>query len=130
MAIAISLDDTYEYVLPEEKENPDKTIWIIGSIPGRIMHKLLLSIRQSNGDIQVEHETTMETVRHGLKGWKNFKNAKGDQKEFQKEKLFCYGKDREVLKDSLLDEINPDALSKLAFQMLSSNQLSEQERKN
>lgn len=117
MATGISLADTWEFSLPN-----DSTTWILGYLDGLLMLKLLNEKDPS--------QFIIGSVQFGLKGWKNFKNAKGEEILFRSKKEFLYGEDRLVVDQEVLKVIPTPILTALGWEIANKQRLGEDEKKN
>ena len=75
-------DEAVEYTLKAEKDNPDKTIFLIKEMDSSVSFMLLEQATSfdENGKIKSQDlaKSTKIMIEQGLVGWKNFKNKKGE----------------------------------------------------
>ena len=117
MITGINLDETVEYSISTDKENP--TIFILGIIPATVIMGLSFNV-----EVSKNVETMVQVIQLGLKGWKNF------DKEFETEKKVIAGREVQTVKRDLVDTFSAQVIVELATKILEVNKLSEQERKN
>lgn len=134
----IPINETYEYILPEDKENP--TIWILGHLDSLTKSKIFMDLfsvqfsleeTKSAEYVPKKHPLEMDfaAVRFGLKGFKNFQ-LNGKEIEFKTEKLDTFGKTYLVVADEILSMIPQTIISKLARKIFEEISISEEQRKN
>ena len=133
----IPVNETYEYILPSDKENP--TIWILGFLDSITKTKILVGmfdIKYDSKDIGNSRltpknplETNLELCRFGLKGFKNFKHN-GKEIEFKTEVRNIFGKDYPIVSDETLGAIPDKVLRDLAGKILEELSISKEQEKN
>ena len=116
MITGINLQDTIDYVIPEDKENP--TVWKIGVVPSYIFAKMF-----SNGSTD-DIESVFNLLKVSIKGWESF------NVEFRTEKQKLFGREIDVVPIELLDRIPLNVITKLVNKVIELNRISEIERKN
>lgn len=116
MISGLDLNQTVDYVLENDKDNP--TIWKLGVIPS------YLFARVSSEANTKSIETAYKILQLGIRGWDNFNIPF----ETQIEKI-C---DREmnVVPLSILERIPLRVITELSMKIMEVNQLTEIERKN
>lgn len=68
--------------------------------------------------------------RHGIKGWSNLKDVKGDDVPYITRKKNVVGNNYLVVDEAVLSAIPSDVLSELGAKIISLTEVSEEERKN
>ena len=116
MIIGLDLNETTEYVLSTDKENP--TVWKLGVIPSYIFARI-----SAEGE-KKEIEMAYKILQVAIKGWDNFTFPF----ETVKEKLF--GREMDVVPISLLEKIPIKVITELSMEVMKINQITEPERKN
>lgn len=137
MIKGISINETEEYVSKYDLgDNP--TIWIIGVLDSLTMAEIRDMITIFENDEFVGTSKTKlkinvadaETVRHGLKGFKNFYSSNGTVIEFKTERRNMGTKVMNAVNDDVLRTIPLYIIRELAEVIRSKNVLSEIESKN
>jgi len=116
MITGLNLDDTIDYTLKTDIENP--TIWKLGIIPSYIFARI--SADASAREI----ETAYRILQVAVRGWENFNVPF----ELVTEKI--YGRDINVVPISLLERIPINVITELSIKVMEINQISSEERKN
>jgi len=135
----INVGETIEYVLKSDKKDP--TIWIIGILDSLVKTRLadLGTIYRYNPEAPKDSvaETRMniaeqdfEFVKFGLKGFKNFKDAKGSEIAFKTEKKTLGNTEYDVVSDETIKYIPRIAITEIAKKIAEENIISEDEEKN
>jgi len=135
----INVGETIEYTLPGDTEDP--TIFVIGILDSILKAKLtdIGMVYKYNPDAPKDSvaetrlnigEQDLEFVRFGLKGFKNFKDAKGNDIPFKTIKRKIANTEYDVVSDDTLRYIPKSAITELAKKIAEENVLSDKERKN
>ena len=135
----INVGETVEYVLKDDKTNP--TTWILGILDSLIKTRLtdLGMVYKYNPEAPKDScaeshmniaEQDFEFVKFGLKGFKNFKDAKGSEIVCKTEKKTVGNTEYDVVSDETLKVIPRAAITELAVKIAEENLLAEEEEKN
>ncbi len=135
----INVGETIEYTLPGDTEDP--TTFIIGILDSILKSKLkdLGMVYRYNPDAPKDSvaechmnigEQDLEFVRFGLRGFKNFKDKKGNDIQFKTTKRKIANTEYDIVSDETLGHIPIEAITKLAKKIAEENVLSEKETKN
>jgi len=119
MISGIDLNQTWEYVLPQDKKAP--TTWILGVLPASLVGLLVDRTTPQNN-----YEIMGWIVRMGLRGWKDF-NTKAEYKTVEAD---CFGRKVEVLSMEVFDALPPMVIPILAREIQSKFNLSVADQKN
>lgn len=134
----IPVNETYEFVLPNDKENP--TIWILGHLDSITKMRILTSIFEvkyntsniANSEVvplKNPMEMDLEACRFGLKGFKNFQ-LNGKDIEFETEEKQVFGKMYRVATDATLGSIPRNVTRELSEKILAEASISKEQEKN
>lgn len=136
---AIDLNEVKDFVMPGDKDNP--TVFKIGALDTSIRSKIedeatsfsvspgANSSGEASTQLKIAHKN-LQLVRFGLKGFKNFLDAKSKPIQFKTETYNLLGRSYEVIASSLLDIIPMNVISRLAAEIKKENTLTEKEIKN
>ena len=135
----ISVGETVEYVLEDDKTNP--TTWILGILDSLIKTRLtdLGMVYKYNSEapkdsVAESHmniaEQDFEFVKFGLKGFKNFKDTKGSEIVLKTEKKTIGNTEYDIVSEDTLKVIPRAAITELAKKIAEENLFSEDEEKN
>jgi hypothetical protein len=122
--IAVSTQEEWDFVLPEERGTESATTFRLRPLPLRVRDEAvdLLTRRGTAEGIPFGTFSTL-VLRSGLVGWTNFKTAKGAE--------VAFGVDRNgKVRDDLLERIPHDAALTIANEVMFHSQLTEADRKN
>ena len=122
MITGINLLETENYVSKYDNVEP-KTVWKIGAIDSEQMP--IVMMEETKALI-----TMTMAVRFGLRGFENFKDAKGRDVVYATEEKVFMGRLCTVLADSVLKIMPAMLIIELGQQILKIGQLSENEAKN
>ena len=139
MLEAINIGETFEYSLKGDKKDP--TIFILGILDSLIKTRLtdLGMVYKYNPEAPKDSfaearmniaEQDLEFVRFGLKGFKNFKDKKGDDIQFKTTKRTLANTEYEVVSDDTIKLIPRFAITELAQKIAEENKLTGPQRKN
>lgn len=134
----IPVNETYECVLPDDKENP--TIWILAHLDSITKTRILTGMfdiklnalkPEASEVIPSKNplEMDLEAVKFGLKGFKNFQ-LNGKAVEFKTEKKEVFGKSYELVIEEILGRIPRKVLRFLSDKILAEASISEEQEKN
>lgn len=140
MLVGLTMTAQTHYVsaLDPAKGTPEATTFLLGSIDratmARIMDKALV-FKQGDGDeagaSQVRmNEVNYELVRHGLKGWTNFKDADGNDIPLETVADASIGRLRQVVSHASMDRLSMDLISDIAREVNRINSLTKEQAKN
>lgn len=132
---AINPDAISEYSLISDT-GEDKTIFQLGTIDSFVrayVDDTHLNIKKEDGsfdDVAIHHKY-LEFVKFGLKGWKNFKDASGQDIQFKSEEVSLprLGK-RAVASDESLKCLDLKWIIELGLEIIAHNSLSKADSKN
>lgn len=143
MAIkALDLGSITRYV---SDSDPDKgteteTRWELGVIDSKLMGKLKddatsfgVNPAAPEDDLDVsinQNQLHFLVCRHGIKGWANFQDAKGNDIPFKTRKKNVVGNNYEIVDDAVLSKVPSDVLAELGAKIIALNEVPEEERKN
>lgn len=138
MIKAVDIDAVCDYVCKDDRNVPEaeRTIWKIGVLDSLTMADISQMDVEFNPDSKEQKVRAniagrdLDYVRYGLKGWTNFKNAKGEDIKPMFNTLSKGNRPAQVLHDNCLRQIPPKIIQELAEVILSNNGLSEGEEKN
>lgn len=122
MITGINLFETENYTSKYDKSEP-KTVWKIGAIDSESMPIVMAD----NGNTIL---AMTQAVRFGLKGFENFKDAKGNDVVYATEQKVFMGRLCNVLADSILKILPPMLILELGTKIVKIGELSEAEAKN
>ncbi len=139
--VGITLDATEEYesTYDPQKGQEGATKFVLGTLPARVQAMLRDKATKfrpdpnENNNVVAEflpNEAAFETVRYGLRGWKNFLDAKGDEIEFKTVSRSVAGRQFQVVSEMILDLLPLEVIQELADKIRNLNKASEEERKN
>ena len=115
MITGLDLNETTDYILENDKENP--TIWKIGTLSSVLYTRITTRTEEPL-------EASFKCLQIGLKGWDNFNIP------FESKKETIFGHECEVVPIEIIGKIPMKALTELYNQILVVNNLKEDERKN
>ena len=115
MISGLDLDQTVDYILERDKENP--TVWKLG-ILSSVLYTRITSTTEN------PLEAAFKCIQIGLKGWDNFDIP------FRTEKETIFGKEYDVIPLDIVERISMKDLTELYDRILVVNNLKEDERKN
>lgn len=138
MITAIDIDATREYTCKAERELPEaeRTVFKLGTIDSITMGKLDrmdVEFNSETNDTKVQANILgreIEFVRHGLKGWTNFKDSKGVEVQENFITVGRVGGSVKQLHDDVLRRIPVAVIKELAQAIREQNVIGEPERKN
>lgn len=122
MIKGLGLLETKEYKSIYDKVEP-KTVWILGVLDSDIFD--LLGGNEGN-----KLSSMAETVKFGLKGFTNFKDASGNDVTYATVSKVIGNTTYKVVADNIMKIIPPQVKYELANEIIKISQISEEERKN
>ena len=140
--VGITLDTTREFVssYDDAKGTPEATVFIIGTLDSRIFGllrdkgtTLQVDTSRPNDEVQTQinaSEVAFLTVQYGLKGWKNFRDAAGNDLVYKTVRRTHSGQTYSVVDPEILKRLPSAIITELAEQIRSDNEMSESEVKN
>jgi len=149
----------YQSKLDPARGTPQATVFKIGSIPTRVKAKLRDRMSRFNADAMAfagfaesskdgdgdsvggpgkldvafqipTSEIAIETVRHGLKGWANYKDEQGNDIPFKTQTAIEDGAKCAVVHESCIERMELELILELAEEIDRVNSVSENERGN
>lgn len=138
MVKAVDIDAVSDYICKEDRDLPkdQQTIFKVGVLDSLTMADI------SQMDVEFNPESKekkiraniagreLDYVRHGLKGWENFKDATGQEIQARFDTVSRGGRTTKTLHDSCLRQIPAKVIKELAEAILDINELSERDEKN
>lgn len=121
MITGINLNETIDYIIKADKENP--TIWKLGILPSYVMTMLL-----TDRDVSIG-EKMIDTVKFGLKGWDNFK-INGKEVIAKKEPRKIGDMTFQVLTSESISVIPVNVINELSNEIVKVNSITKEEEKN
>lgn len=131
MPIAIDPTKTWDYILKCDRGTDNPTVFVLGALTvadEAALQDRMVSIK--DGTTQVASGThTLDVLRRGLRGWKDFITSGGDLVPF---KTDASRRTRGVdpVSDESLAYLSPEHRRELAEAIIERNTMSEAERKN
>ena len=114
MITGLNLDETVDYTLENDKENP--TVWKLGVISSYLYSRLTAESQPLEGSFRI--------LQIAIKGWENFTIP------FRTKRQTVCGRDMEVLPLEDLEKIPMRVLTELYTRILIINNLKDDEIKN
>lgn len=140
--IGITLDTTREYVsdLDPAKGSDEATVFVLGTLDSRIFGMIrdkatTMSVDPTdpNGEVNTTinvNEVAFTTAMYGLKGWKNFRDGKGNDIKFATIKRTHGNQSYTVVDPEVLKRLPSVVIMELAEQIKTDNDVSEDAAKN
>jgi hypothetical protein len=139
MITGIDISETFDYISPSDKSEP-KTVFKVGVIPTIVMASIrdqsrivMVDLQTMDGKTPVRTniaEMQLNYVRHGLKGWSNLKDKRGNVLTFTTKKTTLAGREIDIVSDESLNQIPDDIIQELSEKIRDLNTLSSEEIKN
>ena len=128
MPVAISLDETKDYVLKVECEKngdpkPSATVFVLGVMDQIKLASVSILTRKIAKDDNAFERYVRDTLRYGLKGWRNFTDKTGRLVTFETD-------DNGTPTDATLSKIPATHLIELAVEIIRYNSMTGQELGN
>jgi len=141
MAFQIRTGETKEVVLDKDPDKSNPTVWTIGTLDLRsraFIQDETTAFQVSDSDRPKEKadvklrlsQSKILTVQFGLKGWKNLKDAFGQEIPYEHDTLTLDGKSYEVVAKALIERFSYELVEQLSEAILKLNTLAEPDRKN
>ena len=92
-----------------------------------------LSGREGSADINIltrVNQTNIDSVRHGLVGFVNFTDSKGDQMKFTTQKVIVNGRSYDVASDAVMNSLGIILVQEMATQIKGLSEVTAGEEKN
>jgi hypothetical protein len=140
MAFQIRSGEQKEYVSPNDPDGSDPTTWILGTLDLRA--RTYIQDETATFEVSSERPTdkagvklrigerNVLIVRFGLKGWRNLKDAHGQEIPFEQDTVPLDGKSYPVVARRLIEMLPYELIEELAGAILALNTLMEHDRKN
>lgn len=141
---ALTLDEEWTYVSKFD-QGEDKTIWKLGVIDAALLATIEDSMyefsvpRNEEGTVDDDSpastklsikQRNLAVVRHGLRGFENFKFTDGTEAKFQACSKVRAGHNVKVVEMATINQIPPKIIDELANEILERNSLTGDEAKN
>jgi len=138
------LDPAKVYSVPEKGEKPKFTVkpgatvfklrsldvFLKGHIYDNASQMTGKSGSDEVGIVTRVNQTNIETVRHGLAGIENFKDAKGADIPFSTQKAVVNGRNYDVVADGIMNKLGIRLVQELAAQIKDISEVKGDEEKN
>ena len=141
--IGLTLGSTKDYqsIYDSEKGSADATVFVLGTLDSRIMGKIrdLATTVTFNSPTRMSdeaqttinsNEVAFNTVLYGLRGWKNFKDAKGNDIPFTTLERRHSGALYNIADPEIIKTLPTEIIQELAEQIRSANEVKEVDAKN
>lgn len=141
MAFQIRTGETREYISPKDPDSTQPTRWTLGALDLR--SRTYVQDETTAFEVSPSQRPTDKTsvklrlsernvllARFGLKGWKNLKDAQGQEVPFEQDTLPIDGKSYSLVAKRLIEQFPYELIEELAAEILNLNTLTEQDRKN
>ena len=138
----ISIHETVDFVSKYDPDKENPTLWEIGILDSLTKSKIedMSTVFEVDGSApdSAKAKTTLnlndaniDTVRFGLKGFKNFPDPQtGKDIEFKRDIIVRFGKQHHVVSNEVLRVIPIEILNELAGEIAKRSKLSPKEEKN
>lgn len=139
---ALDLGHVEEYVSPNDPDPSNPTVWLLGTISGRLQAIIKDGAAKFAADLDADgtpsnfkatvtpNQLALDTVMFGLRGWRNFPDKKGAEVQYKTEKRTLPGATVDVLARECIDRIDIVTVRELAERLEKINEVSEEDRKN
>lgn len=127
MVIAIDPERTFDYVLQEEKEKENPTIFKLKILAARELAEIednVSSFVSGKGEVELRIRPgteILQILRRGLKGWENFKDDKGKDIPFRE--------NNGVPREDNFDRLRPEWRREISNAITEMNTMSGEETK-
>lgn len=136
--VPVDANDLSKGVRDEVTIGEGATIFFLGALDVFLMGYIYdnaSSISGKQGDDTVGihtrvNQTNIEAVRHGLKGFRNFVDAKGNQIAFKTKKAVVNGREYDVADDDTMAKLGLRLIQELAEKIKEISEVSADEEKN
>lgn len=105
-------------------------VFLMGYIYDNASH---LSGRQGDDTVGIQtriNQTNIDAVRHGLAGFKNFCDRRGNQIGFKTQKAYVNGREYDVVHDDIMNMFGVKLIAELAQKIKDISEVSPEEEKN
>lgn len=135
MAIALSPERRFRYILEEDRELPadQQTVWWLRVLTQKERDRLLKDTANVKGANRSPVPVMADTLRCGLDGWDNFRDAEGSDTPFEAVSPsdgHAWIKRPAIPSDATLDNIPYGYWTELFEAIINSSQLREDDVKN
>ena len=137
IGLTLAGTSVFESATDPDKGTPQATRFTLGTVDMNVMSTVLdkaLVFRQSEPGDQAtqvrQNEVNIDLVRHGLRGWERFLDAKGNEIEFKTVKARVAGKAYDVVSDDSLAVLGLQLIAELANEIRKQNVPDRGEEKN
>ncbi len=141
MAFQIRIGETREYQSPNDPDPANPTVWTLGALDLRsrtFIQDETTAFEVSSSQKPTDRasvklrlsERNVLLARFGLKGWRNLKDAQGQEIPFEQDVLPIDGKSYSIAAKRLIEQLPYELIEELAAEILSLNALTEHDRKN
>lgn len=140
MAFQIRSGEQKDHVSKKDPDSSNPTVWTLGTLDLRTRTYIQdetatfeISSDKSTDRAGVKlriGERNLLIVRFGLKGWKNLKDAQGQEIPFEQEPFDLDGKSHLLVHRRRIEQLPYELIEELAAEILSLNTLTEPDRKN
>jgi len=140
VGLSLAATRPFQSRLDSARGTPEATTFRLGTLDSRILGKIkdmatTINVDPTQPDDEVStsingNEVNFQTVAYGLKGWENFKDAKGNDIAFQTLTRRHSGQVYEVVDPEVLKLVPQAVLAELAYEITRDNEVSETEGKN
>ncbi len=139
MIRAINPEATAEYVCEADRESPEPTVFIIGTIDARLRSHINDRASSFDGDGRSGKEPVEQLIRggswrwmtckYGIRGWRNLADHAGNQIAERFDTFPYGGKSYRVVSDVVLTILPEDVLMELTTEISKMNTLQEAEKR-
>ena len=129
MIIPLDKNSVYEYSL--EGDNGEfKTVFKLGYLTSRQKAALAIQTKKLSKEIDDNNMWWFDIVRHGLKGWSNFKIDENTEYEYKSEKISISGfGEFETMSVSCFEAFKLEWVAELAAKLYEINYTTDAEKK-
>lgn len=116
----------------------DATIFMLSGLDVFLMGHIydsasVLSNKQGSDEVGIHtrvNQTNIEAARHGLRGWKNFKDARGSHIKFETKTVLVNGREYEVASDDTMKRLGLRLIQEIAGKVKAISEVDASEEKN
>lgn len=140
IGISLSAEREYQSRFDPAKDTPEATVFSLGTLDSRVFGKLrdmatTIQVDPSRPEDEVSttvnlNEINYATVQFGLKGWRNFRDATGNDIPFKTTRRAVGGSTYHVVDNDTLKRLPAAVISELADEIRRDNELTESAAKN
>ena len=139
--VGLRADATREFQSSHDpaKGTDDATVFTLGTLTARVQVFLRDQATKFKPDPEnpdkviadfLPNSAAYETVRFGLRGWRNFKDEKGNDLPFKTVKKNLGGREYEFVSEESIELLHADIIRELSEELSKLNNLSEEQSKN